>query len=739
MLLLATQLFFGQATFSLEPNPGEDYTNFYSCPDSEIMVKTFKVHVQPNTNLSLFATAGFEFESLAVPGIWVDNTYLISSNESLTTYTINIRLAQGGLAGRYSGEVTIYDAGNAYTNLGRKAENKSGAARIAESSDNSLFVSGEIATSCQEECTTPAAPTVYNYGSNTICSNYGTTLYASNSYEGDYTVYYSWYKDGELISDESSYPYFYPYYGSGTYTSKVTINGCTSEASEGIEITILEAPATPRINGEETQILCPGSSITLTTSFEEYVDRKQTNSTSRISDSEESRYIWYKRYNDDYGDYGPFRHDDEYGIRLDEEGSSLTVTEPGEYFVKFVNANGCESRSSSYVTVMMGTQPTTPIISASGNVSFCEGGNVTLTSTPSTSYRWSNGATTRSITVNNSALYTVVVNNGTCNSIASIGRRVTVNPIPKSPTISTSGTTTLCAGKTVTLTSSATTGNRWSNGANTQSITVSTAGTYTVTATNLGCTSPRSLGTTVTVNAIPTRPTITASGTTTFCAGGSVTLTSSSENNIWSNGSTEKSIIVSSAGNYSVKTNNNGCESLSSASKSVVVNALPAAPTITVIGSTNLATGGNVTLTSSYASANKWSTGSTLRSIIVNKPGTYTVSFMGATCMSKPSLPVTITQNAIENTARFSNSSENETTSFSSKMSIYPNPSKGIFNIETDTAGDVYIMNQLGQVVKEVKVDANVVNTINAENLAKGIYLVKQSNKSQASKLIIQN
>ncbi len=718
MLLLATQLFFGQASFSLEPSLGENYTNFYRCTD-EITVKRFWVNLQSTYSyVSVNAPKGYELLGPQSNGNW-STSISLSNLVYPESFPIQIRLAQGISAGGYSGEVTAN--GDYYTRI---AKNKSNVGRIAQTS---LSVSGEI---CGEQpCTPPDAPSIINYGSNTICSNYGTTLYASSSNSGNDVVYYSWYINGESISEESTNSYFYPYYGSGTYTSKVTINGCTSEASEGIVLTFLEPAPTPRINGDETQILCPGSSITLTTSFEEYVDRKQTNSASRVSDSEASRYIWYKRYNSDY---------DEESIQLEGNGSSITVTEPGDYYVIFINSNGCESRRSSYVSVTMGTRPTTPIISAGGNATFCAGGNVTLTSTPSTSYLWSNGTTTRSITVDSSALYSVVVNNGTCNSLSSVARKVTVNPIPKTPTISTSGSTSICSGKTVTLTSSSPTGNVWSTGANTQSITVAAAGTYTVTASNLRCTSPRSEGVTISINALPTRPTITASGATTFCAGGSVTLTSSATNNVWSNGSTEKSIIVSSAGTYSVTTSN-GCASLTSLGRTVVVNQLPPTPTISVIGSTNLSMGGSVTLTSSYSTANKWSTGATVRTITVTTPGTYSVSFTGSTCPSKPSLPVTITQNTIENIAKFSNSTENGTTSLSSKMSIYPNPSKGIFNIETDTTGDVYIVNQLGQIVKEVKVEANVVNTINAENLAKGIYLVKQSNKSQASKLIIQN
>lgn len=77
---------------------------------------------------------------------------------------------------------------------------------------------------------------------------------------------------------------------------------------------------------------------------------------------------------------------------------------------------------------------------------------------------------------------------------------ITVNPTPAAPVITAGGPTTFCSGGNVVLTSSAASGNTWSNGATSPSITVSTAGTYTVTTTASGCTSPASAGQTVTLN-----------------------------------------------------------------------------------------------------------------------------------------------------------------------------------------------------------------------------------------------
>src|SRR5690606_35486709 len=93
--------------------------------------------------------------------------------------------------------------------------------------------------------------------------------------------------------------------------------------------------------------------------------------------------------------------------------------------------------------------------------------------------------------------------------------------------------------------------------------------------------------TNVTVNPTPVAPVITPSGSTTFCAGGSVDLTSSeATGNLWSTGETTQMISVTTSGTYSVTyTDGNGC-SATSAVTNVTVNPAPAAPVITPSGST---------------------------------------------------------------------------------------------------------------------------------------------------------
>src|SRR6202521_3359997 len=88
-------------------------------------------------------------------------------------------------------------------------------------------------------------------------------------------------------------------------------------------------------------------------------------------------------------------------------------------------------------------------------------------------------------------------------------------------------------------------------------------------------------------------PTITPGGPTTFCAGGSVTLTSSSASgNQWYlngnpiGGATNQTYIATASGNYSLEVTGSGCTSAPSTATTVMVNPIPATPTITPGGPT---------------------------------------------------------------------------------------------------------------------------------------------------------
>ncbi len=277
-------------------------------------------------------------------------------------------------------------------------------------------------------------------------------------------------------------------------------------------------------------------------------------------------------------------------------------------------------------------------ISASGPLSFCQGGSVTLTASAGSSYSWSNGESTQSITVSAAGNYSVTVTdvNG-CNSSAS----ATVNVFtPQAASISASGPLSFCQGGSLSLTASAGSSYSWSNGESTQSITVSTTGNYSVTVTDAnGCISSAS----ATVNVFtPQTASISASGPLSFCQGGSVTLTASEGSSYsWSNGESTQSITVSAAGNYSVTvTDANGC--ISSASENVTVFT-PQAASISASGPLSFCQGGSVSLDAVGGTSWLWNTGSTSPGIQVNSSGTYSVNITDVNgCSSQAEAVVTV-------------------------------------------------------------------------------------------------
>lgn len=164
---------------------------------------------------------------------------------------------------------------------------------------------------------------------------------------------------------------------------------------------------------------------------------------------------------------------------------------------------------------------------------------------------------------------------------------VTVIPLPATPMVTAGGTTSFCKGGSVTLKSDSATAYIWSNGTKSRTLTSDTAGTFTVRTVNAGgCTSAVSVATVVTVNALPTTPVITVTGSTNICSGDSVKLSGpvGLTTYLWSNGARGSSINVSAAGSYTLRTTSAaGCTSLASPAIVVTVAASPATPTVSYV------------------------------------------------------------------------------------------------------------------------------------------------------------
>jgi hypothetical protein len=228
--------------------------------------------------------------------------------------------------------------------------------------------------------------------------------------------------------------------------------------------------------------------------------------------------------------------------------SSIVPASSGTYSVTVSNG-GCFVASSTTVTVASAPTP-----NLGPNTSFCQNSGFTLNAGPGTSYNWSTGATTPTITPNASGTYSVTVSNGSCTGSSSVNLTMLPNPVP---TISQSPLV-VCVGSTAALNAGIWSSYLWSTGATTSSITVSPPGTWSVTVTDgNGCTGSGSIS----ISVLPA-PTFSLGADTFICADTFVTLDGPAGMGtyIWSNAMLTSSINVNTGGTYALTvTDVNGC------------------------------------------------------------------------------------------------------------------------------------------------------------------------------------
>ena len=429
----------------------------------------------------------------------------------------------------------------------------------------------------------------------------------------------------------------------------------------------------------------------------------------------------------------------------------------GTYIARATRANGNIVQVPSF-TVKANAPARAPFLIATTDVNFCLGTSVLLQSSTEADnpiYEWSSSPTianlprTKDIFASREATYKLrVIDKNACASPYSTEVKLVAKPRPEKPTIATSGSTEFCDGQSITLTSTSidAVSYQWSpNSENTKTISIKKGGNYFVK--TIGANGCASLASTdnisVIVNPLPAIPQIRALADTVFCEGGSVSLTSTpadastkfgwNRNNVDDKTATASTIKVS--GTELVRgfvTDNKNCNSNFSNAIQVVKKDNPKVLTIVQKGTYTL-----VARTDKPAQEYSWKfndkallSKDTL--IRATEDGKYSVIGKNTYKVKSTTIPLTC----------LSPESSYNLVSYDDKgLSVYPNPSNGLFTLESRYDLDkvsitIYTMD--GRLMYEGKIDLlNTQRTLDLSSFSEGMYILRvESTSFRISKLI---
>lgn len=397
------------------------------------------------------------------------------------------------------------------------------------------------------------------------------------------------------------------------------------------------------------------------------------------------------------------------------------------YMVTGTSSLGCVSNKT--INVNAGPSPT---ITFSGNQNLCDGQSTTLTASGANSYSWNTGNTnsTLVITPSISTVYTVTgTSPNSCSDTKTVN--VVVNPIP---TVSISGSFTICNGSTVNLTGTGANNYTWSTGSIASSISISpniNTSYSIVGTTSAGCSATAMQ--TVTVLQSPTISALASS--TAFCEGNSVNLSASGANSYtWSTGAMTASLTESPTTNtfYTVSGSNtvNACAD----TKTINITVYPA-PILSILSPSILCLGESVTLSVNGANTYTWYNGANTTSITDTPTITtiYTVSGTGSnSCVATKSVNLIVTIcNVI---------AKNE--SLIQSM-IYPNPTNGNVKIEyfNESELDLEVITLEGKLLHQESVHKGK-TVLDLKSYTPGIYFIRLFDKGSivyTGKLVLTN
>ena len=413
-----------------------------------------------------------------------------------------------------------------------------------------------------------------------ICAGASTTLTGT----GGNT--YSWAPGGQTTAAITVTP---------ATTTTYTLTGTDGNGCIGSDQVVVTVNPLPIVNAGVDQIVCTGTSVTLTASGA-------------------STYSWNN------------------GVT---QGVAFTPAATTTYTVTGTTAAGCTSTDQVVVTI----NPL-PTVNAGVDQTICIGASVTLTASGASTYSWNNGVN-QGVAFAPAATTTYTVTGTSAAGCTNTDQvLVTVNPLPM---VNAGLDQTVCSGTAVTLTATGASTYTWNNGV-TQGVAFTPAATttYTVTGTDgNGCTNTDQV--VVTVNPLPT---VNAGADQAICIGASATLAASGASTYsWNNGVTQGVAFTPAATTTFTVTGTSAAGCTNTDQVVVTVNPLPA---ISAGPDVSVCTGGSVTLTGTGGVAYSWNNGvNNGVPFVPASTTTYTVTGTDANgCINTDQITVSVLTNA---------------------------------------------------------------------------------------------
>jgi hypothetical protein len=398
--------------------------------------------------------------------------------------------------------------------------------------------------------------------------------------------------------------------------------------------------------------------------------------------------------------------------------TSLVVVNPSQTTTYSLAVSDGTCYGGSTVSLFVNPVPTVTLFPTVATI--CAGDVATISVTGGNSYTW-----TPAIGSGASATYapltsTVVTITGdnSFGCTASVQQIIIVNPLP---TINPAASAVLiCPGTSVTLTASGSANtytwfNSVTNTSTTVSPTVNTTYSITGTFTNTQCSKVN----TITIDVFD--PPLAITGNSTVCLGETTTLTATggADSYLWSTGLPFQFITetptVSSVYMVTVMTTTSSVTCQKSATFQVIVNPTP---TVTAVASRSVICKGELAvITGSGANTYSWSSGES--SAVITVTGS-AVGFQNFTVTGTNTFNCSSAANLMVKVDGCNGLSPEQKTT----LSVYPNPNGGAFMIESESDAELTIVNQLGQTVRHVHVNAGLQQEVNIQELQAGIYFL---------------